>query len=117
MTRIYVGPTAVYDLGQVGELSLLDAFEGTVVIPEPVGEEVTTEPASTNLAEFVETNSVETATPSEGLETARNLLGVEGTTAQVAVLAGVLADRDPEDRTAAAVVSEDQRLRRLAEGL
>ncbi len=48
MTRIYVGPTALYSLGQVGELSLLDAFDGDIVIPEPVIDEVQVEPTATN---------------------------------------------------------------------
>ena len=36
MTRIYVGPTVLYSLGQIGELSLLTHLDGRIVIPEAV---------------------------------------------------------------------------------
>lgn len=42
---------------------------------------------------------------------------VADSTHEAAVLAGVLAHGDPADRTAVGVVSEDARLRTLAEGL
>ena len=34
MTRVYVDATTLVALGQVGAIDLLDAFEGTVVVPE-----------------------------------------------------------------------------------
>ncbi|WP_226012303.1 hypothetical protein [Halomicrobium salinisoli] len=116
MTRIYVGPSTLYDLGQVGELSLLDSFDGDVVIPEAVVDAVDVEPAATNLEGYLSSSDVETATDEEYAEQARSLLGRPVGTS-VAVVAGVLAHRDPEDRTAVAVLSQDRTVRRLAQGL
>lgn len=117
MTRIYVGPTSLYELGQVGELTLLGAFDGVPVVPRPVIEEVQLEPTATNLAELLETEPVETGVDEAHLEQAQSLLGEKDIGAAVTVLAGVLAHRDPEDRSAVAVVSEDRTVRRMAQGL
>jgi predicted nucleic acid-binding protein len=117
MTRIYVGPTALYNLGQVGELALLDSFDGDIVIPDPVAEEVTVEPTATNLSEYVERGAVETGVDEDRLEQAESLLGEKDLGAATTVLAGVLAHRDQSDRSAVAVVSEDRTVRRMAQGL
>lgn len=117
MTRIYVGPTTVYHLGQVGELSLLDAFDGTVVVPETIRDSVDVEPASTNLGEFVADDDVATADDADRFDDARSVLGDRDVGAAVAVLAGVLAHRDPNDRTAVAAISEDRTVRRVSQGL
>jgi len=45
------------------------------------------------------------------------MLDTEDETHEAAVLAGVLAHRDSDDRTAVAVLSEDTHLRALAHGL
>lgn len=116
MTRVYVGPVSLYDLGQVGELDLLTSLDGDLVIPEPVAEEVTEEPATTALERFLDEESVETGVDEDELDAARSVLDVEEGTATASVLAGVLAHADPEDRSAVGVVSEDRRLRTLAEG-
>jgi predicted nucleic acid-binding protein len=117
MTRIYVGPTSLYSLGQVGELALLSAFDGDIVIPEPVIEAVPVEPAATNLTELLDDNSVETAVDSGHLDRARSVLGRKDIGPAETILAGVLAHRDPSDRSAVAVVSEDRTVRRTAQGL
>jgi len=118
MTRIYVGPTAVYSLGQVGELSLLSSFDGDVAIPEPVVDESTVEPTATNLDDLLDgDDAAETTDHGEQVERAESLLGEKDVGSAVAVLAGVLAHRDPEDRSAVAVVSEDRTVRRMARGL
>ena len=118
MTRIYVGPTVVYSLGQVGELSLLTAFDGEVVIPDPVVAESTVEPAATNLADLLEGDEVSVVTDHEDhVERARALLGEKDVGSALSVLAGVLGHRDPEDRSAVAVVSEDRTVRRMTRGL
>ncbi|WP_423999829.1 hypothetical protein ACOZ4I_12015 [Haloarcula salina] len=116
MTRIYVGPTALYSLGQVGELSLLDAFDGDIVIPEPVIDDVQVEPTATNLAEYRE-GGVDTSVDEDRIEQAEALLGEKNLGSAVTVLAGVLAHRDSADRAAVAVVSEDRTVRRMAQGL
>ncbi|EMA17103.1 MULTISPECIES: hypothetical protein [Haloarcula] len=116
MTRIYVGPTSLYSLGQVGELSLLDAFDGDIVIPEPVIDEVQVEPTATNLTEYRE-NGIDTGVDEAHVDQAESLLGEKDLGAAVTVLAGVLAHRDSDDRSAVAVVSEDRTVRRMAQGL
>ncbi|WP_135302019.1 hypothetical protein [Haloarcula amylovorans] len=116
MTRIYIGPTSLYSLGQVGELALLDAFDGDIVIPEPAIDDVRVEPTATNLSEYLETG-VETTVDDDHVEQARSLLGEKDIGAAVTVLAGVLAYRDQSDRSAVAVVSEDRTVRRMAQGL
>jgi len=116
MTRIYVGPTSLYSLGQVGELALLDAFDGEVVVPEPVADAVDVEPAAANLAEYLE-GGVETGVDEAFVDDARAVLGAKDIGAAETVLAGVLAHRDQRDRSAVAVVSEDRTVRRTAQGL
>lgn len=117
MSRIYVGPTALYDLGMVGELELLTSLAGTLVVPEEVAAEITVEPARTALEAFIEDTPVETATDVAALDKARKVLGDDAPTASAAVVAGLIGHRDPDDRTAVAVVSEDRRLRRVGQGL
>lgn len=117
MTRVYLGPTSLTALGAVGELDLLEHLDGRLVVPETVESEVTTEPARTGLATFLEGTDVSRAVPEKGHERATAVLGVADGTHEADILAGVVAHADPADRTAVAVVSEDRRLRRLAEGL
>lgn len=114
--RVYVDATPLYDLGQVGDLGLLGFADGRLVIPEAVVEEITVEPAATNLARFLEEHAVETATADEEyLETAMGLLDAAEPTSDVHVVAGLLAARDRDEE--AALVSDDRRLRALADGL
>lgn len=118
MTRIYVGPTTVYSLGQVGELSLLGSFDGDVVIPESVAEASAVEPTGTNLEDLLDGDDVTVTTDDEAhLDRAESLLGEKDVGVAASVVAGVLADRDTDDRSAVAVVSEDRTVRRMARGL
>jgi len=117
MTRVYVGPTTLHALGSIGELNLLRALDGRLVVSEPVCEAVTTDPAKRALADFLDRTDVSTAIPDQAHERATELLGVEADSPEAAMLAGVLAHANGGDRTAVAVVSEDRRVRRLAEGL
>lgn len=117
MTRIYVGPTVLYTLGQVGELSLLTHFDGRLVVPEAVQTEVDADPARTALSEFLADEDVSDAVPTKALERATSMLDVEDATYEAVILAGVLAHRDGDDRSAVAVLSEDPHLRALANGL
>jgi len=117
MTRIYVGPTSLYALGQVGELDLLKRFDGRLVVPDVVREQVTTEPARTALTSFLDETEVSTAVPDGAYEQAVDVVGIEDGTHEAAMLAGVIAHSDSEDRYAVAVVSEDRRVRRIVEGL
>jgi predicted nucleic acid-binding protein len=117
MTRAYVGPTSLTALGSVGELDLLGYLDGRLVVPEAVEREVTTEPARTALSEFLNEVDVSRAVPEGAYERATGILGVEADTHEAAMLAGVLAHAEADDRTAVGVVSEDTRVRTLTEGL
>lgn len=117
MTRIYVGPTSLYALGQVGELDLLRSFDGRLVVPDVVSEQVTTEPARSAVQTFLDETDVSTAVPERAYDQATDVVGIEAGTHEAAMLAGVIAHSDPDDRHAVAVVSEDRRVRRIAEGL
>lgn len=117
MTRVYVGPTSLVSLGAVGELDLLTHLDGRLVVPETAAAEVSTEPARTGLERFVAETDVSTAVPDRAHERATDGLGLAADSHEAAIVAGVLAHADPDDRTAVGVVSEDRRLRRLAEGL
>lgn len=127
MSRIYPGPTSLTALGTVGELDLLTHFDGELVVPAAVEGEVTTEPARTGLATFLDERDVSRTVPEAGRDRATGVLGVNSDTHETAILAGVLGDRERDggandgvesgDGPAVAVVSEDRRLRRLTEGL
>jgi len=120
MTRIYVDATTLVSLGQVGELDLLTAFDGTTVIPSAVRDEVTTEPARTNLSRFLQEEDVGTG-PSETdwTDEAIDILAAPDPTSGVRIIEGVLAatdDGDPADTPHVGVVSDDRRLRTVAKG-
>ena len=116
MTFVYVGPTAVYDLGQIGELDLLEHFGGALVVPEAVQAEITTEPARTNLNRLLEEESVITSVRPAVRREVADALGVDPEGYEAALLAGLFDDSVEDDRRVI-VVSDDRRLRSLAEGL
>jgi predicted nucleic acid-binding protein len=114
--HIYVDATPLYDLGQVGDLELLSVLEGQLMIPQSVIDEITVEPAATNLSRFLEENDVETDLPDEEWsEDAAELLDAGHDHSDVALIAGLLGARDRGDD--AALVSDDRRLRAVADGL
>jgi predicted nucleic acid-binding protein len=113
---IYVDATPLYNLGQIGELDLLNAFEGSVTIPQAVIEEITVEPAATNLARFIDENSISTTPDLDGYrDDATQLLDESVETSDVAIVTSLLAARDQGD--VSALVSDDRRLRAVADGL
>jgi len=114
--HIYVDATPLYDLGQVGDLELLSVLEGQLMISQSVIDEITVEPAATNLSRFLEENDVETDLPDEEWsEDAAELLDAGHDHSDVALIAGLLGARDRGDD--AALVSDDRRLRAVADGL
>lgn len=117
--RVYVDATPVYDLGMIGELGLLGRLSGDLVVPEAVRGEVDVEPAATNLAALLEDETADGAPDLDAhLADARGLLGDEAVTADATLVAGVLAERAAGDGTpVCGLVSDDRRLRRLADGL
>ncbi|QSG04604.1 hypothetical protein [Halapricum desulfuricans] len=116
MTFVHVGPTALYDLGQIGELDLLTYFDGAIVVPAAVRAQITTEPAATNLAQFLEESTVITSVRPDVRERAASALGLDPAGYEAALLGGLFDETVDEDRTVL-VVSDDRRLRALADGL
>jgi predicted nucleic acid-binding protein len=113
---IFVDATPLYDLGQIGELELLTVFDGDLVIPQAVIDEITVEPAATNLARFLDEHPVETNPDVEAyLDDATQLLDTSSDESSVALIAGVLAARDRGEESG--FVSDDRRLRAVADGL
>jgi len=113
---ILVDAAPLYDLGQVGELDLLGALDGPLVIPGAVIEEVPVEPAATNVERFLAEAAAETDPNVDAyLEDARALLNDEEVTSDAVLVACLLAARDSD--TDAAHVSGDCRLRAIADGL
>lgn len=119
---ILVDVTPVYDLGMVGELELLRAFDGDVVIPQSVVDAVDVEPAATNLARFLAEYEVATEPPWDPEPYAADadaLLAADRPPSDRALVAALLAARNRAGADALAVgfVSDDRRLRAIADGL
>ncbi|WP_267163950.1 hypothetical protein [Halovenus salina] len=114
--RVYVDATPLYDLGQIGDLGLLGVVEGDLSIPQAVVDQITVEPAATNLERFLTEHAVDTdPAPAEYLDDAARLLDAGERTSDVHLVAGLLASRDRGE--AFALVSDDRRLRAVADGL
>ena len=117
MTAVYVGPVPLVGLGGIGRLDLLDALPDTPLVPLTVREQVTTEPARTNLRQLLDRGGARTDIPGDGGydDAARATLGEPATTADVRLVAAVLEHGD----TVAGVwlVSDDRRVRTVARGL
>ena len=114
--NLYVDATPLYNLGQIGELELLSVFDGTLVIPEAVIDEITVEPAATNLDLFLDEQSVETEPDCDDwIEDAKQLLDASSETSNAMLVACLLAARSREED--AAFLSDDRQLRAVAEGL
>lgn len=113
MTKIYVDATTLIALGTINELELLTCFDGEIRIPDAVVQEVTTEPATTSLDQFIAGGEprIPTVVPNDELATAQEILGEDEPNGDSHLLAAVLADDD------VAVVSDDQRVRTTAQTL
>jgi predicted nucleic acid-binding protein len=129
---ILVDATTVYDLGMVGELELLGAFDGEIVIPDAVVEAVSVEPAATNLRRFLAEYDVATEAPWKAADVdddadvdgdfdadAAALLGDNRPPSDRALIAALLAGRaaTTDDDPPIGFVSDDRRLRAIADGL
>lgn len=116
---VFVGASPLYNLGMIGETELLSALAGDLVVPETVRAEVDVEPAATNTAELLEEPGVEFAMDEDApLDRAVDLLGDVDPTVDAVLIAGVLAERAEADGTpCCGLVSDDRRIRRLADGL
>jgi predicted nucleic acid-binding protein len=130
VSDIFVDATVLVALGAVGELDLLGAFDGTVAIPDAVRAEVTTEPARTNVDRFVEDHDIVTGpVETEWTDDAMRVLDEPEPTSDVRVIEGILDATDGAETAAedtvdgngdagvtVGLVSEDRRLRTVAEG-
>jgi predicted nucleic acid-binding protein len=117
VTRIFLDATTLIALGTIGEIEQLMSFTGTLVVLPTVQNEVTTEPAQTNLSRFIAQNAVATADPvvQDRVEQAKEVLGEAERNGDVSLIAAVLA-YTAEDRPVG-VVSDDKRVRTTARGL
>lgn len=117
MTRVFLDATTLVALGTIGELDLLTEFTGDLVVLPAVRDEVTTEPAQTNLTRFIERHDVSTTEPEIGdrINQARDALGEPTENGDVHLVAVVLAYTD--DERPVGIVSDDRRVRTVARGL
>ncbi|GAA0282960.1 hypothetical protein [Halobacterium noricense] len=112
---VLVDATALIALGSVGRVDLLANLDGDVLVPETVVDEVTTEPARTNVSTFLDSQQVTDSVSDEFTADAQRLLGDERVHGDVELVAGVRSHH-ADDRSVA-VVSDDRRVRTVAEGL
>lgn len=102
-------------LGRQHALDLLTVFD-EMTVPPQVRSEVTQEPETTNLTTFLADADIDIASPPEAaVEQARTILNDDQVTGDAAVIAFAIATDD--DGNTIGVVSDDQRIRSLAEGL
>ena len=121
--NVYLDATTLIALGEVGELDLLTSFDGTLWLLNPVSNEVETEPARSNLVELIEQMDVLIAGLGDDLldetrdarDEAKRVLDEEAVNGDVAILTKVIESRRKD--VDIAVVSDDRRLRTVAEGL
>lgn len=117
MTARYVGTLPLVGLGTVGRLDLLASLPGTPLVPLTVREQVTTEPAATNLRRLHDRGGARTDIPGDGDydDVARTVLGEPGTTGDVRLVAAVLERVDAGE--AVTVVSDDRHVRTVSRAL
>jgi|AntDeeMetagen681_2_1112603.scaffolds.fasta_scaffold06060_3 predicted nucleic acid-binding protein len=117
MTRIFLDATTLIALGTIGELEHLTSFAGDLVVLPAVQNEVTTEPAQTNLTRFIEQYEVETTDPvvDDHLQEAKEVLGEVEKIGDVYLIGAVLGYT--ADDLPIGIVSDDRRVRTTARGL
>ncbi|MFB6072689.1 MAG: hypothetical protein ABEJ88_06955 [Halobacterium sp.] len=114
---VLVDATTLIALGSVGRVDLLEHFDGDLVVPELVADEVTTDPAKTNVESFFEDRQragIDALSPGRQ-ERAKALLGDEEVHGDVHLIGCVSTSHAFENTVA--VVSDDQRVRTVARGL
>ncbi len=117
MTRIFVDATTLIALGTIGELEHLVSFSGDLVVLPAVENEVTTEPAQTNLGRFINQYEVKTtdSVVDDYLQQAKEVLGEEEESGDV-YLTGAVLGYTADDQSVG-IVSDDRRVRTTARGL
>mgnify|MGYP000259455832 CR=1 FL=1 len=120
---IYVDATTLIALGEVGELDLLALLDGDLTIPVPVADEISAEPARSDLLRFDTRHNIDPTgiwderyrEAKEAREESQRILDEDGMSGDVAILAGVV--NLGNEGMDSAVVSDDRRLRTVAESL
>ncbi|WP_129116215.1 hypothetical protein [Halegenticoccus tardaugens] len=117
MTQVFIDATTLISLGTIGELDLLTTLTGDLVILPLIQDEVTTEPAQTNLTRFIDEYELRTCDPAihDRTHQAKTVLGEATENGDVHLIAAVLA-YTTDDRSIG-VVSDDRRVRTTARGL
>ncbi|SNR48390.1 hypothetical protein [Halorubrum vacuolatum] len=117
MTRLFVDATTLIALGTVGELDHLQNFSGDLVVLPAVHDEVTTEPARTNVDRFIDRYEIETtdAVVDDYLTQAKAVLGEDEINGDVYLIGAVLGYT--ADELSVGIVSDDRRVRTTARGL
>lgn len=121
--NIYVDATTLIALGEVGELKLLTSFDGDLRVLTSVADEVTTEPAESNLQTFRNRHGLSSASVGgylleearEAREKAQRILDEDEMNGDVAILTRIIQLENKGIDSA--LVSDDRRLRTVAEGL
>jgi predicted nucleic acid-binding protein len=116
---VLVDATTPIALGNVGRVDLLKNFDGDLVVPELVAEEVTTDPAKTNVSSFLDESKRwdSSNVPEANVPRAVELLGDEQNTGDVQIIVGVLHFQNANPDLDVAVVSDDRRVGTVARGL
>lgn len=116
---IYVDATTLIALGSVGELELLTNFAGRIVVLDSVFGEVTTEPARQRLDRTCERRRIRRYSDfgenNHFVLEAASILSEDSDTGDVQIIARVLVSNN--NRQSTAVISDDRRVRTVAEGL
>jgi len=116
MTRIYMDATTLIALGTIGELALLESFDGTPVVLPSIRRRSDDRAAETNLERLCERDSIGTAVPDLELDDeskgrSRRARYEQG----CPQYCGSARSSRADDRVA--IVSDDRRLRTVADGL
>lgn len=116
MTQLYADASVLIALGRVGELDLLTTFAAPIVVLPTIQSEVTTQPAAANLTSFTDRACVTTKPPvTLDTERAMAILGDDSVTGDVQLIAAVRAHQAADESVA--VISDDRRVRTVADGL
>jgi len=117
MTRIFLDATTLIALGTIGELEQLKNFSGDLVVLPVVQNEVTTEPAQTNLGRFIDQYGIKTTESAvdDYLQQAKEVLGEEEKNGDVYLIGAVLGYT--ADDQSVGIISDDRRVRMTARGL
>lgn len=116
MTPIYLDATPIIALGAIGELELVTEFDGKLIVLPEIQNEVTSEPARSNMKRLLERDRVKTSShiePADG--SAMEILDESTLNGDVRLIGAVLGHVANEESVA--IVTDDRRVRTVADGL